>query len=56
VEKGALRLDAEVRSILPEFTLPTAVPITIKHLLSHHAGLPHTIDAGDKSQPKSLSV
>jgi len=43
-EQGRLQLDQPLSEILPEFRMqsrwPNAAPITIRALLSHHAGLP----------------
>lgn len=43
-DQGAIRLDEPVRKYLPEFSMRSrfanAAPITARHLLSHHAGLP----------------
>ena len=44
VEAGAVRLDQPLQEILPEFKMKTrfedSAPITLRNLLSHHAGLP----------------
>jgi CubicO group peptidase (beta-lactamase class C family) len=44
VERGRIELDAPVTRYLPEFAprsrYPDARPITVRQLLSHHAGLP----------------
>lgn len=44
VERGLVDLDRPVRSYVPEFHLrsrfPDARPITVRHLLHHHGGLP----------------
>ncbi len=43
-EQGKADLDAPLRQYLPEFTIkslyPDAPPITLRHLLTHHSGLP----------------
>ncbi|MEX2181420.1 MAG: serine hydrolase [Gemmatimonadaceae bacterium] len=39
-DEGKLDLDARVVDILPEFTGPGKQRIRVRHLLSHHAGLP----------------
>lgn len=41
VERGALRLDAPVRSVLPE--LPLRDDLTVRHLASHASGLGDTL-------------
>jgi CubicO group peptidase (beta-lactamase class C family)/D-alanyl-D-alanine dipeptidase len=48
VERGALDLDAPVTRYLPEFTpeSPTGTPITLRHLMSHRAGLVREPPAG----------
>jgi beta-glucosidase-like glycosyl hydrolase/CubicO group peptidase (beta-lactamase class C family) len=40
VERGAVALDAPVQQYLPEFTGPSKELVTIRHLLTHTAGLP----------------
>lgn len=40
VERGALALDAPVADVRPEFAAHGKAGITIRHLLSHQAGLP----------------
>ncbi len=40
VEAGKVRLDEPVRTYLPQWTAPGAATITVRHLLSHSAGLP----------------
>jgi len=43
-EQGAVRLDQPVREVLPEFSIRSRYPstgsITVRQLLTHHAGLP----------------
>jgi CubicO group peptidase (beta-lactamase class C family) len=43
-EQGTIRLDQPVREVLPEFSIrsryPSAGSITVRQLLTHHAGLP----------------
>jgi len=43
-EQGTIRLDQPVRQVLPEFSIrsryPSAGSITVRQLLTHHAGLP----------------
>lgn len=39
-DEGKLNLDARVIDILPEFDGPYKARIRVRHLLSHHAGLP----------------
>ncbi len=39
VEGGQLALDSTVGDLLPDFAIPTARGITIRHLLTHQAGL-----------------
>ncbi len=39
-DEGTLDLDARVVDILPEFAGPNKARIRVRHLLSHHAGLP----------------
>lgn len=43
-EQGKLKLDAPLTSALPEFSIrsrfPQATPITLRQVLTHHAGLP----------------
>lgn len=50
VAQGRLSLDAPVQHTLPWFRIgsawPEAGPITLRHLLSHHAGLPRDMAAG----------
>lgn len=40
VATGAIALDTPVVRYLPEWTAPVAAGVTVRHLLSHHAGLP----------------
>ena len=44
VEQGAIRLDQPIRQVLPEFSIRSRYPstgaITVRQLLTHHAGLP----------------
>ncbi|HEX8747820.1 MAG TPA: serine hydrolase domain-containing protein [Pyrinomonadaceae bacterium] len=40
VEKRELKLDAEVRTYLPEFDTPEKRAVTLRHLLTHTSGLP----------------
>jgi CubicO group peptidase (beta-lactamase class C family) len=44
VERGQVSLDAPVRQYLPTFTMldPRAAEITVRHLLSHRAGIPQS--------------
>lgn len=50
VERGLFDLDRPVTSVLPEFAVntrfPHAPPITLRHLLTHHSGLPPNILRG----------
>lgn len=50
VERGLLDLDKPVKTYLPEFSFKTRFPdapaITIRHLLTHHSGLPANIPLG----------
>lgn len=43
-EQGKVDLDKPLRAYLPEFTIktpyPDAPPITLRHLLTHHSGMP----------------
>lgn len=52
VEKGKITLDQPLQEILPEFTIQSRFsstePITVRNLLSHHAGLPADL-LGDRS-------
>jgi CubicO group peptidase (beta-lactamase class C family) len=41
VERGLLKLDLPVAAVLPEFDAPGKCDITLRHVLSHRAGLPH---------------
>ena len=61
VEQGRLDLDAPVSGILPEFTPvnPFKIPITLRHLMSHRAGLVREPPVGhyfDPSPPPLSSV
>ncbi|OJU58163.1 MAG: hypothetical protein BGO00_13310 [Alphaproteobacteria bacterium 62-8] len=40
VERGALHLDAPVRALWPEFAQAGKEMVTLRHMLSHQAGLP----------------
>ena len=52
VEEGLIDLDAPITDYLPDFSIqsrfPDVEPITIRHILTHHAGLPrngcHSVD------------
>ncbi len=50
VERGLLDLDQPIKTYLPEFSVktrfPEASPITIRHILTHHSGLPRDILRG----------
>ncbi len=50
VERGLIDLDQPVKTYLPEFSFKTrfhdAPPITIRHLLTHHSGLPRDMLRG----------
>ena len=50
-EEGKIDLDKPVQTYVPEFSMktrfPEAGPITIRHLLTHHSGLP-----GDRNQER----
>lgn len=50
VERGLIDLDQPVKTYLPEFSFktrfPDAPPITIRHLLTHHSGLPRDMLRG----------
>lgn len=50
VDDGKLELDAPVSDYLPDFSIQTRFqdqsPITIRHLLSHHGGLPRDLFKG----------
>lgn len=50
VERGLIDLDQPVKTYLPEFSFktrfPDAPPITIRHILTHHSGLPANIPLG----------
>ncbi|MBN2716314.1 MAG: beta-lactamase family protein [Deltaproteobacteria bacterium] len=61
VEKGVLQLDAPVTRYLPEFHMLSRTPgnnaITIRHLLTHHAGLPTDLMKGaDALHPDTLET
>ncbi|MDR7868085.1 MAG: serine hydrolase domain-containing protein [Sporomusaceae bacterium] len=49
-DEGKLDLDKPVAAYLPDFSLrsrfPAAPPVTLRHLLTHHAGLPSDIVGG----------
>lgn len=45
LERGQLRLDAEIQTYVPEFPR-AAVPMTLQHLMAHTAGVPP--DGGDE--------
>ena len=40
VARGALSLDQPVSELLPEFDVPGAGAVTIRHLMTHSSGLP----------------
>lgn len=50
VERGLLDLDQPITTYLPEFSVktrfPDAPPITIRHILTHHSGLPRDMLRG----------
>lgn len=50
VERGLIDLDQPVKTYLPEFSFktrfPDTPPITIRHILTHHSGLPRDILRG----------
>lgn len=50
VEHGLIDLDQPITTYLPEFSFktrfPDALPITIRHVLTHHSGLPRDILRG----------
>ena len=49
-EDGKVSLDAPVQTYLPEFRIrsrfPEAAPVTLRHLMTHHSGLPGDVAAG----------
>ncbi|MDR4469681.1 MAG: beta-lactamase family protein [Nitrospira sp.] len=50
VERGLIDLDRPITTYLPEFSVksrfPDAAPITIRHILTHHSGLPRDVPLG----------
>ena len=44
VDRGRLKLDAPIRSVLPDFRGPTGSRVTIRQLLQHTSGLPNPDD------------
>ena len=50
VERGLIDLDQPITTYLPEFSFktrfPDAPPITLRHILTHHSGLPRDIARG----------
>jgi CubicO group peptidase (beta-lactamase class C family)/D-alanyl-D-alanine dipeptidase len=57
-ERGVLNLDAPVTTYLPDFKPknPFAVPITLRHLMSHRAGLVREPPVGHYFDPTSPSL
>ncbi len=57
VERGIIQLDDALKDHLPDFSMrrrfqdPT--PVTIRHLLSHHAGLPISVVRGYQLDPET---
>jgi D-alanyl-D-alanine carboxypeptidase len=51
VERGALRLDDTLASLLPGFGSPQARDITLKQLLQHTSGLPNPDDTAGPGAP-----
>ena len=49
VERGAVGLDAPVRTYLPEFQGPGMADITVRHLLTHTSGLRATLPLYDEA-------
>ena len=49
VERGAVRLEAPVRSYLPEFQAAGTADITVRHLLTHTSGLRATLPLYDEA-------
>ncbi len=61
VERGLIDLDQPVKTYLPEFSFktrfPDTPPITIRHLLTHHSGLPRDMLRGMwSSNPKPYAT
>ncbi len=54
VERGKLDLDRPVETYIPEFkpVNPFGVPITLRHLMSHHAGLTREPPVGNYFDPQ----
>lgn len=50
IERGLFDLDQPLQTYLPEFTIktrfPEAAPMTLRHLLTHHSGLPPDVLRG----------
>lgn len=60
VDQGQLDIDAPVTDVVPEFTIhrrfDNATPITPRHLMTHHAGLPADwLDGMFTAEPASFS-
>ncbi len=56
VERGDLDLDADVNTYLSEFTIPDtfAEPITLRHLLTHSAGVEERVIGVDPDLPEDI--
>lgn len=58
VEQGRLALDRPIQEFIPDFTLqprfPESGPITLRHLLTHHAGIPEQYIGSFTPRPLSL--
>jgi CubicO group peptidase (beta-lactamase class C family) len=59
VEQGRAGLDQPIQELIPDFALrprfPQSAPITLRNLLTHHAGIPEQFVGGYAETPPSLA-
>src|SRR5207248_1288711 len=56
VDEGKLALDAPVQHYLPEFTGPMKDRVTIRHLLTHSAGLVADLPLYDSTRTRAAAL
>jgi len=61
VEQGRIKLDSRLKDYIPEFSMKAHftddIPITIRHLMNHHSGMPTDYYKGMlSSEPKAVSA
>ncbi|MEI7733594.1 MAG: serine hydrolase domain-containing protein [Verrucomicrobiota bacterium] len=56
IEQGRVNLDAPVQTYLPEFTGQGREPITIRHLMTHSAGLPPGLTSRERPEDYASGI